>query len=67
MLVGVSVQVRPVVDEIEEARVTVPVNPFVGATVITEAPAAPTSTASEAGEALMLKSGTTATTVTVIV
>lgn len=41
MLAGVSVQVRPVAGEIEDVKVTVPVNPLTGATVIVEVVAVP--------------------------
>ncbi len=38
MLVGLRVHDMPVAGEIEEVRVTVPVNPLTGATVIVEVP-----------------------------
>jgi len=43
--------------ELSDVRATVPVNPFNGEMVIVEAPAEPTDTATEVGEAEMVKSG----------
>lgn len=58
MLDGVSVHVRPVVGEIELVRVTVPVNPFTGATVIVEVPATPALVLTLVGEAVTVKVAT---------
>lgn len=57
-LAGLSEQVRPVEGETDDVNVTVPVKPFTGATVIVEAPAAPTDTATVVGLADRVKSGT---------
>ena len=57
MLVGVSVQVRPAGDT-ALVRVTVPVNPLTGATVIVEVAAVPTVVVTAVGAAVTLKSVT---------
>ena len=57
MLVGVRVHVRPA-GETEDAKATVPVKPFTGATVIAEVPATPTFTVTVVGAAVTLKSVT---------
>ena len=54
ILVGVSVQVRPVVGEMVSVNATVPVKPFVAATVIVEVPGEPTTTLTAAGLAVTL-------------
>ncbi len=41
MLVGVSVQIRPLLGETDDVRLTVPVKPFCAATVIVEVPVEP--------------------------
>ncbi len=56
MLVGVRVQVRPVVGETVAVRATVPVNPWTGATVMVEVPAVPALTVTLVGEAVTVKS-----------
>jgi hypothetical protein len=56
MLFGVRVHVKPVAGDIEDVRATVPVNPFTGATVIVESPAAPASAVRLAGAAVIVKS-----------
>jgi len=56
MLVGVRVQVKPVEGEIELVNATVPVNPWTGATVIVEVPAAFALTVTLVGEAETVKS-----------
>lgn len=58
MLLGVRVQVRPVEGETDAVRATVPVNPLIGATVMVEVPATPTSTVTVVGLAVTEKSGT---------
>ena len=63
MLLGVSVQVRPVVGDIEDVSVTVPVNPFTGATVIVEVPATPALTVRLVGAAITVKSWTVYVTI----
>ncbi len=45
------------VELVVKARVTVPVNPFNGATAIVEVPVAPALTVELVGDAEMLKSG----------
>jgi hypothetical protein len=57
MLVGLRVHVIPA-GETEEVRVTVPVKPWIGATVIVEVPATPALTVTVAGLAVTEKSGT---------
>ncbi len=64
MLVGVRVQVRPA-GETEEVRATVPVNPWSGATVIVEPPAALASAVTLVGLAVTVKSLTVTVTVAV--
>lgn len=55
MLVGDNVQVKP--DGVtDEARATVPVKPFTGATVIVEVPAVPVLTLTLVGDAATVKS-----------
>jgi hypothetical protein len=55
MLVGLSVQVRPVLGDTEEVRVTVPVNPFWAVTVIVDVPVAPARTVTLVGLAVTEK------------
>ena len=57
MLDGVRVHVRPVGDT-ELVRVTVPVKPLTGVTVMVEVAAAPTFTLSVVGLAVTVKSAT---------
>ncbi len=64
MLVGERVHVRPA-GETVDVRVTVPVKPFSGATVIVEIAAIPTLTEALVGLAVTLKSRTTYVTVVV--
>ncbi len=64
MLVGERVHVRPA-GETVDVRVTVPVKPFSGATVIVEVAAIPTLTEALVGLAVTLKSRTTYVTVVV--
>jgi len=63
MLVGVKLQVRPVLGEIELVRSTVPVSPFRGATVIVEVPELPSAKVTLVGLAEIVKSGGGAVTV----
>ena len=56
MLDGVRVQVNPA-GETADVRVTVPVNPLIGATVMVEVPAAPARTVTVVGDAVTEKSG----------
>jgi len=65
ILVGVSVQVRPVAGEVKLVRATVPVNPSNGATVIVDAPATPALTVTLVGAAVTEKSWTVTVTVAV--
>jgi hypothetical protein len=62
MLVGDSVQVRPA-GETDEVRATVPVNPWSGATVIVEVPAALARAVTLVGLAVTVKSLTVTATV----
>jgi hypothetical protein len=55
-LVGVRVQVKPVVGLMLEVRLTTPANPSSGATVIVEVPDAPPRTAALIGLAAIVKS-----------
>jgi hypothetical protein len=64
MLVGVRVQVRPA-GETEEVRATVPVKPLIGATVMVDVAAVPTSTLAVVGLAVTEKSVTITVTVAV--
>ncbi len=64
ILVGLSVQVRPA-GETVDVRVTVPVNPFRGVTVIVEAAEAPARTVTLVGLAVTWKSLTVTVTVAV--
>ena len=57
ILVEVSVQAR-FVELVVTARVTVPVNPFTGATMMVEVPATPTFTVTLVGLAVTVKSWT---------
>lgn len=52
MLVGDSVQVRPLLGAIEDVRLTVPVKPLCAVTVIVEVPAVPAGTVTVVGLAL---------------
>ncbi len=56
MLDGVRVQVNPA-GETVEVKVTVPVKPLIGATVMVEVPAAPARTVTDVGLAVTEKSG----------
>jgi hypothetical protein len=56
MLAGVRVHVNPVEGEIELVRVTVPVNPLIGATVIVEVVAVPAVVVTDVGLAVTEKS-----------
>ncbi len=67
MLDGVRVHVRPVAGDIEEVRVTVPVKPFTGATVMVEVAAEPAFAAILVGLAVTVKSRTVTVTVAVLV
>ena len=62
-LVGVRVQVRPVLGDIVEARATVPAKPFRAVTVTVEVPLTPARTVTLVGLAAMVKSCTVKTTV----
>jgi hypothetical protein len=64
MLEGVRVHVRPAGDTVL-VRVTVPVNPFTGATVMVEVAATPTFTLALVGLAVTVKSGIATLNVTV--
>jgi len=57
------VQDRPVAGDVEDVRVTVPVKPFTGATVIVAVPAIPAFTMRVVGAAAMVKSCTLVVTV----
>jgi hypothetical protein len=63
MLVGLSVQLRPVAGETDEVRATVPVNPLTGATVIVEVAVPPTNVLVLVGLAVTEKSVTVTVTV----
>ncbi len=67
MLDGVRVHVRPVAGDIEEVRVTVPVKPFTGATVMVDVPEAPATTVTDVGLAVTVKSRIVTVTVAVLV
>lgn len=56
MLLGVRVQLRPVVGDIGDVKATVPVKPFTGATVIVEVPATLALTVRLVGAAATVKS-----------
>ena len=56
ILVGVSVQVRPKLGEMPEARVTVPENPRTLVTTIVDVPAAPALTVTLVGVSVSVKS-----------
>jgi len=64
MLLGVRVQVRPVAGTMDDVRVTVPVNPLTGATVMVEVPAAPAMIVTAVGLAVTVKLGTATLSVT---
>ncbi len=64
MLLGVRVHVRPAGDT-AEVSVTVPVNPWRGATVMVDAPAVPTVVVTDVGLAVTVKSFTVTVTVAV--
>lgn len=57
-LVGDNVQVRPAEGDIVAVRVTVPVNPWVGATVMVEVPGVPELIVTVVGLAVTVKSFT---------
>jgi hypothetical protein len=63
MLLGVRVQVKPVVGDIEDVRATVPVKPLTGATVIVEVLDTPAFTVRLVGAAATVKSWTLVVTV----
>ena len=54
-LVGLRVQVRPVLGDTEEVSETVPVNPFWEVTVIVDVPLAPARTVTLVGLAVIVK------------
>jgi len=56
MLLGVRVQVKPVAGDIEEAKATVPLKPFIGATVMVEVLATPALVVRFVGVAATVKS-----------
>jgi len=58
MLVGVNVQVRPVVGEAVADRLTAPANPLIEVTVIAEVPLEPATNATVVGLAATVKSFT---------
>jgi hypothetical protein len=58
-LVGLREHARPVLGEIDEVRVIVPVNPFVGAIMMVEAAVAPAYAVRPVGLAVTVKSGAT--------
>lgn len=58
ILLGVTVQVKPVAGDIEDVRATVPVKPVTGANVIVELPATPASIVRLVGETATVKSCT---------
>jgi hypothetical protein len=60
MLDRLNAQVK-LIEFVVTVSETVPVNPFVGATVIVEVPAAPVSTVTVVGLAVMVKLGTLVT------
>jgi len=62
-LVGVRVQVRPVVGETVAVRLTTPLKPWSAVIVIVEVPAVPALVATEAGLAAIVKSWTVTVTV----
>ena len=55
---GVREQVKPVAGDIEDAKATVPANPFTGATVMVEVLATPALAARFVGAAATVKSRT---------
>ncbi len=57
-LVGLSVQVNPVEGDTDDVRITVPVNEFIEATLITEVPVVPAISCTLGGLAVTEKSGT---------
>jgi hypothetical protein len=57
-LVGVNVQVRPVVGDTVADRLTVPANPFTPVTVMAEVPLEPATNATAVGLATTVKSFT---------
>jgi hypothetical protein len=65
ILAGESVHVRPVAGDTELVNVTVPVNPWSGATVMVEVEAVPAVVVTEVGLAVTLKSLTVMVTVAV--
>lgn len=66
-LVGVRVQVKPVAGETDDVKVTVPVKPLTGVTVIVDVPAAPARTVTLVGLAVTVKVGVPTLKVTVTV
>jgi hypothetical protein len=58
MLLGVTVQVKPVAGDIEDVRATVPVKPFTDASVIVELPATPALIVRLVGATAKVKSWT---------
>jgi hypothetical protein len=63
MLVGDRLQVSPVAGETDDVRVTIPVYPLSGATVIVDVPATPALTVTLVGDAVTVKSMTVIVTV----
>jgi len=63
-LAGVTVQLRPVEGETLSARLTVPLKPLIGVTVMVEVPEAPTKRLTEVGLEDIVKSGPMKRTVT---
>ena len=61
MLVGLRLQVRPVMGDIVLVRSTVPVKPLTGLSVMVEVPVSPAKMLTLAGLALMMKSGAAVT------
>ena len=61
ILVGLSVQMRPVEGDTVSDRVTVPVKPLTAATVIVDVPGDPTTAETLVGLALTVKSGAAVT------
>jgi hypothetical protein len=54
-VVGLRVQARPVLGEMDDVRVTVPVKPFWAVTVIVDVPVTPARTVTVVGLAVRLK------------
>ena len=58
MLLGVTVQLKPLAGDIENAKATVPVKPVTGVTVIVELPDTPALIVRPVGAATKVKSWT---------